>query len=132
MGGSSVMKATIKVPPVGRIALIQLATLMVATLITLPIDVTLSSSLMIGGIIHILPHAYFTRWAFRYQGARQAPKILRAIYRGETGKILLTLVLFGLTFKYVEALSLPALFLGYGAMVIVQWLGAAKALNTNK
>jgi len=132
MGGSYFMKATIKVPPVGRVALIELAILMVATLITLPIDVTLSSSLMIGGIIYVLPHAYFTRWAFRYQGARQAPKILRAIYWGETGKLLLTLVLFGLTFKYVEELNLPALFLGYGAMVIVQWFYAAKALNANR
>lgn len=123
------MKATIKAPPVGRIALIQLAVLIVATLGMMPVDVAVSGSLMIGGLIQIIPHAYFTRWAFRYQGARQAPKILRAIYWGETGKVLLTVVLFGLTFSYVEPLHLPALFLGYGAMVIVQWFCAFRVLS---
>lgn len=123
------MKATIKSPPVGRIALVQLLVLVTAVLGLLPVDLTLSGSLLIGGMIHIIPHAYFTRWAFRYQGARQAPKILRAIYWGETGKVLLTVVLFGFTFNYVESVQLPALFLGYGAMVIVQWFCAAKVLN---
>ncbi|TNE77718.1 MAG: ATP F0F1 synthase subunit I [Gammaproteobacteria bacterium] len=123
------MKATIKSPPVGRIALVQLLVLVTAALGLLPVDMTLSGSLLIGGMIHIIPHAYFTRWAFRYQGARQAPKILRAIYWGETGKVLLTVVLFGFTFSCVESVQLPALFLGYGAMVIVQWFCAAKVLN---
>ena len=123
------MKATIKVPPVGRIALIQLVILFIAVMGLLPVDVTMSCSLLIGGVIQIGPHAYFTRWTFRYQGATQALKILRAIYWGETGKILLTVVLFGITFKYVQPLNVSVLFLGYGAMVIVQWFCAAKVLN---
>lgn len=123
------MKATIRVPPVGRIALVQLAILLAAVLGLLPVDVTVSCSLLIGGVIQIGPQAYFTRWAFRHQGARQTPKILRAIYWGETGKVLLTAVLFGLTFNYVKPLCVSALFLGYGAMVIVQWFCAAKVLN---
>ncbi|MEZ5530593.1 MAG: ATP synthase subunit I [Porticoccaceae bacterium] len=123
------MKATIEVPPVGRIALIQLLVLAVAGLGLLPVDKTLSCSLMMGGVIQIGPQAYFTRLAFRYRGARQTPKILRAIYWGETGKLLLTAVLFGLTFSYVKPLHVPMLFLGYGAMVIVQWFCAHKVLN---
>ncbi len=123
------MKATIKVPPVGRIALIQLMILFIAVVGLLPVDLTMSCSLLIGGVIQIGPHAYFTRWTFRYQGATHTPKILRAIYWGETGKILLTIVLLGLTFNYVRPLNVSVLFLGYGAMVIVQWFCAAKVLS---
>ncbi|WP_438951073.1 ATP synthase subunit I [Porticoccus sp.] len=123
------MKATIESPPVARIALVQLMVLLVSVLALLPLDSVLCWSLLIGGVIQIGPHAYFTRQTFRYMGARQTPKIIRAIYRGEAGKLLLTVVLFGLTFSYMSPVSIPAIFLGYGAMIIVQWLCAAKVLS---
>lgn len=126
------MKATIESPPVGRIAITQLAILLVAVIAMMPVDVTLAYSMLIGGVIQIGPQAYFTRFAFRYVGARQAPKILRAIHKGETGKLLLTAVLFALTFHFVRPLHIPALFLTYGFMVIVQWFCASRLLNHRK
>lgn len=123
------MKATIETPPVRRIAITQLAVLLVAVIGMIPVDVTLAYSMLIGGVIQIGPQAYFTRLAFRYVGARQAPDILRAIHKGETGKILLTAVLFALAFSYIKPLHVPALFLTYGVMIIVQWFFASKALN---
>ncbi|WP_293614485.1 ATP synthase subunit I [Porticoccus sp.] len=122
-------KATIKSPPVARIALVQLMVLLVVVLALLPVDRVLCWSLLIGGVIQIGPQAYFTRQTFHYMGARQTPKIIRAIYRGETGKLLLTVVLFGLTFSYVSPVSLPGVFLGYGAMIIVQCFCAARVLS---
>ena len=126
------MKATIVVPPVGRIALVQLAILVVATIGVLPVDVAAAYSILIGGLIQIGPQAYFTRLAFRYRGARQAPNILRAIQKGETGKLLLTAVLFALAFSFIKPLHIPSLFLSYGAMIIVQWFCAARILNHRK
>lgn len=123
------MKATIKSPPVARIALVQLMVLLVVALASLPVDRVLCWSLLIGGVIQVGPQAYFTRQTFRYMGARQTPKIIRAIYRGEAGKLLLTVVLFGLTFSYVSPVSIPGVFLGYGAMIIVQWFCAARVLS---
>jgi ATP synthase protein I len=126
------MKATIETPPVRRIAITQLAVLLVAVIGIIPVDVTLAYSILIGGVIQVGPQAYFTWLAFRYVGARQAPNILRAIHKGETGKILLTAVLFALAFSYVEPLHVPALFLSYGVMIIVQWFCAARILNHRK
>ena len=123
------MKATIKTPPVGRIAITQLFVLLIVVVAISPVDVTAAYSILIGGVIQIGPQAYFTRLAFRYLGARQAPEILRAIHKGETGKLLLTAVLFALAFSFVEPLHLPGLFLSYGAMIIVQWFCAARVLN---
>lgn len=126
------MKATIVAPPVGRIAFVQLAILVVAALGILPVDVTAAYSILIGGVIQIGPHAYFTRLAFRYRGARQAPNILRAIQKGEAGKLLLTAVLFALAFSFIQPLHIPGLFLSYGAMIIVQWFCAARILSHRK
>lgn len=126
------MKATIETPPVGQIALKQLAILVVAVVGLIPVDVIVAYSVLIGGVIQIGPQAYFTRLAFRYTGARQAPKILRTIHRGETGKLLLTAVLFGLAFKFVTPIKISAVFLSYVIMIIMQWFFASKALNHKK
>lgn len=123
------MKATIKAPPVGRIAITQIIILLIAVVALSPVDVTAAYSILIGGLIQIGPHAYFTRLAFRYTGARQAPEILRAIQKGEAGKLLLTVVMFALVFSFVKPIYLPGLFLSYGVMIIVQWFCAAKVVN---
>ena len=67
--------------------------------------------------------------AYRYSGARQAPRILNAIYKGEAGKLLLTAVMFALTFYYVQPLQVTAVFAGYVAMIIVYGYSAAKAIQ---
>ncbi|PCJ92468.1 MAG: ATP F0F1 synthase subunit I [Porticoccaceae bacterium] len=126
------MKATIEAPPVGRIAITQFAILLVAAIALVPIDATIAYSILIGGTIQIVPQAYFTRLAFRYMGARQAPEMLRAIQKGETGKLLLTGLFFALTFIFVKPINVTGLFLSYSAMIIVQWFCAARALNHRK
>jgi ATP synthase protein I len=126
------MKATIEAPAVGRIAITQLAILLVAAIALAPIDATIAYSILIGGMIQIVPQAYFTRLAFRYMGAKQAPEILRAIHKGEAGKLLLTGLLFALAFTFIKPINVAGLFLSYSAMIIVQWFCAAKALNHRK
>lgn len=126
------MKATIGTPPVGRIAFTQLAVLLVSVVALMPVNVIIAYSMLVGGMIQIVPQAYFTRLAFRYRGARQAPEILRAIHKGETGKLLLTAVLFALAFSFIKPLHLPGLFLSYSAMIIVQWFCASRVLSHRK
>eukprot|EP01132_Coremiostelium_polycephalum_P013877 gene13877-16878_t len=57
-----------------------------------------------GGLIALLPNMYFAHRAFRFSGARAAQAIVRSFYAGEAGKLILTAVLFALTFA---AGSLP-------------------------
>ena len=123
---------TIKKPPIHRIAITQLVCLLVLSGIAMLFGQTEAISILMGGVVHIAPHAWFTRMAFRYSGARQAPRVLNAMYVGETGKLLMTATLFALIFVFIQPVHLPALFAGYMAMIVVSWFGAAKALNPTK
>ena len=123
------MRTTIEAPPVGRIANTQILILCIVVVVAAPLNIKTSYSVLIGGIIQIVPQTYFSLLAFRYVGARQAPKILSAIQKGEAGKLLITALFFGLSFCFISPLDVPALFLAYGAMIVVQWFCDAKVLN---
>lgn len=79
-------------------------------------------SLMLGGLISLLPSAYFARKAFRYRGARAMTLAVKAIYLGELIKLALMGAGFGLAFKYVRPLDPMALFAGF---VLVHLAGIA-------
>ncbi len=121
--------ATIETPPVHRIAGTQLVALLILVAVALLSDKTEAYSVLVGGVVHIAPQAWFTRMAYRHTGARQAPKILIAIYQGEAGKLLLTATMFALIFFDIQPLHIPAVFLSYMAMVIVCGYSTAKVLN---
>jgi len=126
------MKTTIEAPPVSQITKTQVTILLVAVVALAPLDTTISFSVLIGGIIQIVPQAYFSLLAFRYIGAQQAPKIVQAMQKGASGKLLLTAILFGLSFSFLSPLDVRVLFLTYCLMIIIQWFCAAKAINQNE
>lgn len=123
------MKATIAVPPVGRIAVTQATVLIIAAIAMAPVSMVAAYSILIGGVIQVVPQAYFTHLAFRYQGARQVSNTLRAIYQGASGKMLLTTVMFALAFSFIKPLSVPSLFVSYCAMVVMQWHCTSRLLS---
>ncbi|MGB2002979.1 MAG: ATP synthase subunit I, partial [Porticoccaceae bacterium] len=84
---------TISTPPIQRVALYQLLILLPVCGIVSGFDVTLAGSMLVGGLIQIIPQAWYARQAFRYRGARQVNKIVRAMYWGESGKVILTAAL---------------------------------------
>lgn len=51
-------------------------------------------SLLVGGVVCLLPNIYFYRRVFAYSGATQAKYIVKALYWGETIKIIMTAVCF--------------------------------------
>ena len=95
----------------------------------LPLGWVQSYSLLAGGLIHIASTAYFASLAFRHRGARQLGRTVRSMYRGETGKILLSALFFIAVFLFVKPLGITAFFCGYGAMVVVHAGVAAKVLQ---
>ena len=113
---------TISLPPVKRVALYQLAFLLPACSVLLLWSSVLAYSVLIGGLIQICPQAWFTRQAFRYAGARKVQSIVRAMYWGETGKIVLTTVLFTVSFVMIKPLYVSALFASFVVMILVQYL----------
>jgi len=78
-------------------------------------------SALLGGFICWLPSCYFAYRAFRYKGARAADKIVRSMYAGEVGKMLLTMALFTMVFVRVRPLDALALFAGFVIIQSVNW-----------
>ena len=121
---------TISTPPIQRVALYQLLILLPVCGIMSGFDVTLAGSIMVGGLIQIVPQALYARQAFRYRGARQVNKIVRAMYWGESGKVILTAALFVTTFILWKQLNFLAVFCAFTVMIPVGWLITLKVLNS--
>jgi len=76
-------------------------------------------SVLLGGLISALPNSYFALHAFRFQGARNAKKVVGSFIRGEFGKIVMTIVLFALSFALITNINELALILGFVATYFV-------------
>ncbi len=79
-------------------------------------------SALLGGIICLIPNAYFAYRTFAYQGAQAARKIVNSFYKAEAVKLGLTALFFGLTFKYVKPLEPLSLFMTFFIVQVVHWL----------
>jgi len=124
--------AEIARPPVHRITLVQLASIGLLSLFLLAFDRILAYSVLSGGLIAIVPQAYFAVLAFRWRGARSAQAIARSSYVGELGKFLLSVAGFALVFAVVRPLNSPAVFIGYLAMLFIQITGNWLLLTHNR
>jgi len=80
-------------------------------------------SALLGGLIFILPNAYFTRSAFRGNERESPDFIVRWFFIGEAGKFFLTVVMFALCFVWVEYLRVRVLFVMYILMIIINLAG---------
>ena len=120
---------TISLPAVKKVALYQLAVLLPATAALLGWDAVVAYSALLGGLIQIIPQAWFARQAFRYAGARRVHAIVSAMYWGETGKVVLSAVLFTTTFLMISPLNVGALFSSFVIMSLVQWVSIFKVLK---
>tara|TARA_B110001452_G_scaffold125488_1_gene104148 strand:+ start:1774 stop:2145 length:372 start_codon:yes stop_codon:yes gene_type:complete len=112
---------TIPKPPVNRVALYQMCLLMPITGIAFLLDAVMGYSVLVGGVIQVVPHAWFARQAFKYTGARQTHMVVRAMYQGETGKVVLTAALFVIAFSELPNLNFLVLMSTFILMIPVQW-----------
>jgi ATP synthase protein I len=116
--------AEIARPPVHRITLTQLALLALLCLGALAFDKVVAYSMLSGGLIAIVPQAYFATLAFRWRGAQSARAIARSSYAGVMGKFVLSIAAFALVFAVVRPIDGPAVFMGYLAMLVTQITGS--------
>lgn len=79
-----------------------------------------------GGVVFLVPNAYFTFYAFRYSGSQSALSVALSFHRGQVGKLVLVAVGFALAFRFVQPLHVWYLFFGYLYMLIVHIVVAAK------
>ncbi len=107
--------------PVFPVLIAQLVLLLIAaSLLWFSQGSVVGYSGLCGGLIAWLPNLYFAHKAFRFSGARAAQAIVRSFYAGEAGKLILTAVLFALTFAGVKPLEPLALF---GVFLLTQTVG---------
>lgn len=114
---------TIQAPPVARMIAVQSAALLILSAVILLVAGRVSAySLLTGGLISLLPTAYFAHKAFRYRGARAMTQAVKAIYLGELIKLVLMGTGFALAFNTIRPLDALALFAGF---VLVHVTGIA-------
>ncbi len=106
---------------VGRLLVWQFAvTALISLVLAMVSGSQAGNSALLGGFINLLPNACFASIVFRYQGARDAKKIVNSLYKGEAVKILLTLLLFAVVFSTVVVNPL-VLFLTFIVSQMVVW-----------
>jgi|TARA_B110000116_G_C16774613_1_gene555113 ATP synthase protein I len=127
---------SIKRPPVYQITLWQLSFLLALGLGLSLFDGRLALAALAGGLIQIIPSAYFSLLAFRYRGARASYSIVRSFYRGEVGKYVMTLVGFAAVFsvfgKQLQAEYGGVVFVSYAVMLLVQFWATPRVLQPQK
>ena len=70
-------------------------------------------SVLLGGVITMVPNAYFASKVFRHTGARAMEQIVRSAYLGEIIKLALTGAGFALAWSFVRPLQVAALLAGF-------------------
>lgn len=85
----------------------------VLALAALLIDRVAAISVGVGAGIAVLGSLYFAVHAFRYAGAQQAQKIAQSFYKGETGKFVITALLFAAVFSVSSVSSTKSLQAGW-------------------
>ena len=112
--------STIKAPPIYIALLIQLLfCLMAALVMFLLLDGVASYSILLGGLISIVPNGYFAWKVFRFRGARNTPLIVKSFYAGETGKLIMTGVFFAMVFAGIKPLNELAVIVSFILTIIV-------------
>ena len=122
----------LKAPPIYKIIVTQsIATLLAALSAFVLIDGVTGYSVFLGGMVSALPNAYFAIKAFRYSGARQMPLVIKSFYAGESGKMIITAVLFALIFAGVKPLNELAVIISY-ILILITGLIATATLGLKK
>ena len=120
---------TIPKPELLKATFYQLAILLLVVATISMTDKLMAVSALMGGLIQILPQAWFSRQAFKYAGASNVDKIVQSIYRGELGKVVMTAALFAILFTVDKQWHYLTLFTTFLVMIPLQWFLIKKALR---
>lgn len=111
---------------------IQLAFILVVSLLFSTRGLPGAYSALIGGLIFFLPNAYFAYRSFLHQGARSAKKIVQTIYKAEVIKLVLIAGLFVLVFYFIKPLDPFGLFAAFIGTQAVSWFASTQLVHNPK
>lgn len=96
-----------------------------------------AASTLLGGAAAVVPNAFLAARVLKPNRDVSAGAMMRAAWLGEIGKILLTVMAFGVIFGVVRPISPPAVFAGYiaaqlvvfGALLVGGGMGSGAAVT---
>lgn len=100
---------------------VQLVVMLVLTTIVFVVGgVCAAKSALTGAFAFIIPSTIFGCMVCQYKGAREAKKIVRAFYKGESIKIIFSVLLFAIIFNFIKIMPL-VFFCVYFCMQVATW-----------
>jgi len=115
-----VNKALVKLG-IRRLLLVQLGiTIILALLFALVMSLNAACSALLGGLVCIIPNAYFASKLFQFHGARAAKQIVNSFYKAEALKIIVSIILFTAVFVLCRITPL-AFFASYIIVMMTHW-----------
>ena len=103
-------------------------TVLLAVVATLLSGTMAGRSALLGGLVSVLPNAYFARKLFQHHGAHAARQIVNSFYKGEAAKLILSVVLFAMVFKCFKIIPL-VFFVVYIVVQMVFWFAPLIVVN---
>ncbi|MBK51659.1 MAG: hypothetical protein CMQ45_04665 [Gammaproteobacteria bacterium] len=119
----------LKRPPIHRVIVAQISATIFVTAVSLVLfSAPTAVSVFLGGTVSSASNAFFAAHAFKYRGARNAQKIVKAFLAGEIGKFSITVVLFALCFSLLPNVVELAIIL---AFITVHLVGVVAAVRVD-
>ena len=122
----SIKRSQITRLPLARWLAIEFSAIVILSLLWTIESRLAGYSAFVGGLIFVIPNAYFAHRMYRYQGARNARLMVGNMFRAESIKIALTAVFFAAVFILMEPVHVPALLFTFAVMVVLgtalRWL----------
>jgi ATP synthase protein I len=112
----------IRRPPVGRLITLQLGILLLISSLFLLESALGARSALFGGLAYWIPNSLFALRYFRHSGARRMGAVFAAMMAGEMFKLSATVVLLAGTLMLIQPIDGPALFTGFGTMILSHML----------
>lgn len=103
-----------------HLSIVQISVVLLSALIAAHWGRQAALSLVIGGLVNILPNVVFARYVFAKAGAQAARQIMANVYWGEAVKIVLTAVMMVVVLKWVTITPL-AFFMGFIVAQCLFW-----------
>ncbi|WP_323749970.1 ATP synthase subunit I [Marinobacter sp.] len=126
VGDMTRFRKAITYVPLAKWLTIEVAILIILSLLWLTESRLAGYSAFTGGLIFVIPNAYFAHRTFRYQGARQIDVAVGNMFRAESIKLALTAIFFAAVFTLMEPVHVPALLFTFAVMVVLgtalRWL----------
>ena len=107
-----------------KLLLIQAIILIVIASFGFLKEFKVAMALLSGGMAVLIANCYFVYKAFSHSGAQQTKKVVGAFYFGETAKIIISIGLLVVGFKFLPGFELFVL-VGYIVALLSQWLAPA-------